>query len=177
MTPGPIQPATYAPPASAPRTAGRAAPSIPAPTPPAISAASLGSVVAALKTEAATLRRADDAAAAADTVLTEAAGRLAHPTRQNAAHRLTRDAAHADVPLFDGRFALHVAGATLRLPDFTSEPPTPPGVAAARGRVDTFRTRVVAPRLGVVEATLHAAHDARRLVPADGRGTQLDVVA
>ncbi|MEM9881798.1 MAG: hypothetical protein AAF800_02635 [Planctomycetota bacterium] len=175
MTPGPIQPATYAPPP--PRTVGHATPSAPVPTAPAISAASLGSVVAALHAEAATLRRADTAAAAAEGVLTEAAHRLADPQRRGEAHRLTRDAAHADVPLFDGRFALHVAGSTLRLPDFTTEPPTPPGVAAARGRVDTFRTRVVAPRLGVVEATLHTAHDARRLVPADGRGTQLDVVA
>jgi hypothetical protein len=155
-----------------------------------LSAENLSAVIEALESEAYALRRAGTVASTAQAVLIQAddrlsegvelAERLAGRTSMDdqqfhklhrqvrdgraAVVRLTRNAAFAGVPLFDGRYRLQVGGGKLELPDLRHSVPTLAALRILRSQVETFRASVIDPRLAVVEATLVSTAQTRSMV-------------
>ncbi|MEM1108043.1 MAG: flagellin [Planctomycetota bacterium] len=145
-----------------------------------ISSENLRAVLASLEAEADTLRRADAVAntaegalATASDLLIDNAGlevrlantaglapgeaealRIQFAANQQAATRITGNAAFAGVPLFDGNFSLQVGGGRLELPDLVTSAPTQQALATLRGEIGAFQTNIVGSRLQIVEATI-----------------------
>ena len=133
-----------------------------------------GAVLTALEAEAYVLRRAQTVVGLADGLLQHCENALrldaSDPDDSSAygppvdPQRLVAEATFDGRPLFDGRYALHVGGGRLDLPDLISRPATLDRVVPARRALSAFGENPIAERLEVVEATIRTTTLTRPLI-------------